>query len=344
MPPLPFSQPPERVLIVRLSHLGDVCHALAVYHGVRRAFPQARLGWAVQPEFAGLIEGLKGLEWLVPFDRRGGWRAWPRLRGALRAHRFDLAIDAQGNWKSAMATRLSGAPLRVGMALSDWREPTAARFMTHHAAPALGEHAMDRAKALVDRLHAGLPLQYHLPLHPTERDDARAWWATIDPLEQASGGHILHLGVPQDPRSWAPERYGELAQRLAERGHFVVLLSGPGEAASGACLEKRFPARPGLVHCVGQRGLRALAARLAVGRERGMRLLVGDSGPSHVAAAVGMGVDLLAGPTFPARTGPWPLTDPTNGEGAHRVLWDGPGSRLADLSVDRVLEWLGARA
>ena len=338
MPPLPFSQPPERILLVRLSHLGDVCHALVVFHGLRQAYPKARIWWAMQPEFAGLVEGLDGLAGVVPFDRRGGWRAWPRMRKELKRLRFDFAVDAQGNWKSAVATRLSGAPIRLGMAKADWREPSAARAMSHLAERARGAHAIDRAHALVRCLGPDLPLRYHLPITQAELEEARRWWKTLGP--ESAPTRILHLGVAGDARSWAPERFAELAERLVERGDAVLILSGPGEAEWGAQLEQRIPPRPGLSHCVGQRGLRALAARFAVARERGARLLVCDSGPSHVAAAVGLGVDVLAGPTFPEKTGPWPLRAETERDGAHRVLWDGPGSRLEELSVDRVFQWL----
>lgn len=334
---LPFPQAPQRILLVRLSHLGDVCHGLAVFHGLRRAFPEARVWWAMQPEFAGLVEGLPGLAGVLPFERGGGWRAWPRLRRAMRACRFDLAVDAQGNWKSGVATYLSGAPIRLGFARADWRERSAARTMTHHALAAHGEHALHRAQALLDRLQPGLPLEFGLPLLPAEREEARVWWQTQG-LE--GPGHVLHLGVERDPRSWPTERFGALAQRLLAQGESVLLLSGPGEAEGGAQLERELPPHPRLVHCVGQRGLRELAARLAVASERGFRLVACDSGPSHVAAAVGLGVDLLAGPTDPRRTGPWPIEASSTEDPVHRVLWDGPGARMLDLEVERVAAWL----
>ncbi len=340
MPTLPLDSPPNRILLVRLSHLGDVCHGLAVFHGVRQAYPQAQVWWAMQPEFAGLVDGLEGLAGVLPFQRRGGWRAWPRLRRAMRALQLDLAIDAQGNWKSAMATYLSGAPVRLGFARADWRERSAARMVTHYAQAAQGPHALHRAQALLERLQPGLPLHYHLPLHAQELAAARDGWQALGPATDAGPGWILHLGAAGDARTWPAQRFGELALRLVAAGKPVLLLSGPAEAQEGDALQRALPAHPLLMHCVGQRGLRDLAARLAVAANAGWRMVACDSGPSHVAAAVGLGVDLLAGPTDPARTGPWPSEPSTDEDPRHRVLWDGPGSSLDGLDVDRVTTWL----
>ena len=118
---------PSRILLVRLSHLGDACHALAVYHALRQAYPQAELWWAVQPEFSDLLRNLPGIKGHLPFDRRGGFAAWPRLRKAARRIGFDLCVDAQGTWKSAWVARFSGAPVRLGLARADWREAGAHR-------------------------------------------------------------------------------------------------------------------------------------------------------------------------------------------------------------------------
>ena len=75
----PSGARPRRILLVRLSHLGDVVHALPVFHALRGAHPRARIGWAVQREFAGLLEGLPGLDEVLDFERRGGARAWLEL-------------------------------------------------------------------------------------------------------------------------------------------------------------------------------------------------------------------------------------------------------------------------
>src|SRR5262245_17380812 len=154
---------PERILIVRLSHLGDVVHALGVFHALHEAFPAARIGWAIQPEFAGLLLGLDGLDRIVTFDRNGGLGAWRSLRRELAHFAPELVVDAQGNTKSAAVALLSGAPRRAAPARADWREPWAA-FSANDRAPLVKRapaHAMQRMEALVRHVVplARLPLR-----------------------------------------------------------------------------------------------------------------------------------------------------------------------------------------
>ena len=330
--PLPRCDP-KRILLVRLSHLGDACHALAVFHALREAFPKAEIWWALQPEFAGLVDNLAGLQGVLPFDRRGGAAAWPRLRKRARAIGFDLAVDAQGNWKSAFVARFSGAKLRLGLAPKDWREPGARRLANHYAAPALGPHAMHKMQALTQALHPGGSLRWDLPLTPEERELGRGLLERSLPKENRAR-RILHLGAPEDPRSWPAKHFAELARGLASAGESVLCLSGPSEAEAGRSLQKDLSSTVHVHHLVDQRGLRALAGLFAAAAEQNLRLVACDSGPSHVAAAVGLGVDLLVGPTDPARTGPW--SDPEKPP-LHRALRKNP---LDLLGPQGVLDWL----
>jgi len=276
---------PSRILIVRLSHLGDVVHALPVYHALRERFPSAVLAWAVQPEFAGLVEGLPGVSQVLRFDRRGGLAAWRRLRRELRVFRADWAIDAQGNWKSAAVTFLSGARRRSGFHASEWREPLA-RFATGDRVPPTPPtegpvHALDRGLHLARTL-AGLDGSW-LPrdwfeLSGEERRRGEDRWREL--LGEAEGEVVLlQLAAAGDPRAWPEEHQRELLLLLAERGATPLALSGPGEAALGARLAGELRGEPRIRHWVGQRGLRELAAFLTVAAERGARFCAGASGP-----------------------------------------------------------------
>ncbi len=341
MSPVP---PPQRILLVRLSHLGDVVHALPVFHGLRRAHPGAEIGWAIQPEFAPLLEGLPGLERRFLFDRRGGARAWLRLRGELRAWRPDWSVDAQGNSKSAAVAWISGAPRRLGMAREDWREPLGARFLHERARVAEGPHAVQRMLALrklVAGAAGGGSASFELGLSAEERAEGeRTLAARMRP--GAGRRWILHLGVGGDRRSWPTESWEGLARHLSDAGEPALLLSGPREADVGEHLARSLAASRNLTHWVGQRGLRPLAAFLGAAAAHALRMVTGDSGPCHVAAAVGLPVDLLAGPQDPERTGPWPPAG--EGRSPHRIL-RAPGSAPAgmqDLSVERVVEVLFA--
>jgi heptosyltransferase I len=313
---------PRRILLVRLSHLGDLVHALPVFHALRARYPRAQLGWVLQPEFAGLVEGLPGLDRSFHFDRRGGARAWPRLAAELAAFGADLAVDAQGNAKSALVSLASGAPRRTGLAREDWREPFAAHALTE-SAPPLGStraaHAMERMEHLARHLGGSDALRRDPGLSQVEL--ARGAAELVGRLGSARAPVLLSLSPPADLRAWPAERWAQLARLLAREGRGVLLISGPAEAELGALLSRELAGAEAVSHWVGQRGLRLLAAFFSAAAQHGARLVACDTGPMHLAAACGLPVLALAGPQDPLRTGPWPIP--------------GPGSRHLVLAADQ---------
>ncbi len=292
-----------RILIVRLSHLGDIVQTLPLHHALRGAYPRARIAWAVQPEFAGLLAGLPGLERVVLFERRSGAAAWPKLVRELGAFGADWSIDAQGNVKSALVALASRAARRSGYARADWRERFAASSVTDPC-PAGDpvEHAVERVLRLTRHV---APDWNGAPRFDAGLSDADLAGGELR-LAQLAAGHggiLLHLSPPEDVRSWPIERFAELARTRAEREH-VVIVSGPAEAAHGHALERELR-HPRIAHAVGQRGLRDLAALFAAAARRGMTFVGCDSGPMHLAWSSGMRVVLLAGPQDERRTGPF---------------------------------------
>lgn len=332
MSPEPSDSPPEpsreappprapagalRVALVRPSHLGDIVCALPVYHALRDALPDARIAWVVQPEFSVLVAGLPGIDRVLRFERERGLGAWSRLRRDLRGFRPDAVIDAQGNAKSAAAVLVSGAPRRIGLARSDWREALGALTVREPAPPApAGAHAVERMLALARhavRALAGPDAEVPAPRFDPglSADELRAGRALADRrLPRGDGAPVIvHLAAPNDVRAWPTAQYRALALELLARGRGVLLLSGPGEAPVGKALRAELGARPGLAHWIGQAHLREAAAFFAAAAERGARLVSCDSGPMHLAAACGLPVVALCGPQDPALTGPWPLPD-----------------------------------
>lgn len=339
---------PQRIALVRLSHLGDVVLALPLFHALRERFPAARLAWVVQSEFAGLLEGLPGLERSVRFERRGGARAWLALKRELGAFDAQLAIDAQGNWKSALATLATGAPRRVGLAPRDWRERGAWAAMNEFAPPldsafetgsgAAREHAMERTRALCEhvtgRKFADAHLRRDVGASTAELAAGRAQLETLAP-GASNELVLLQLSAPDDVRAWPLAHALELARQLARAGRAVLVLSGPAEAEQGRRAAQELAGEARVSHCVGQRGLRALASLFHAASERGASYVGGDTGPTHLAAACGLPVTLLAGPQSHLRTGPWPVATPSTplagsstsvatrselGAGPHRAL------------------------
>ncbi len=308
---------PRRILIVRLSHLGDVVHALGVFHALHAAYPRAEIGWAIQPEFAALLRGLPGLARVFLFGRRGGAGAWLRIARELSRFRADLVVDAQGNAKSAAVAWLARGARRVASAASDWQEPWAA-WLGGERAPALPadeRHAMQRMERLARHLvpETRLPLRTDAGLSPRER--ARGAAALQERLQGAGGAApvLVHLTDPADVRAWPLESWVELGRALRAEGRPVLVLSGPREALAGEALARALPGDPGLVHWRGQDDLRELAGVFEAAALRGSRLIACDSGPMHLAAACGLRVTALEGPQDERRTGPWPAS-------LHRVV------------------------
>ena len=285
-------------------------HALGVVHALHAAYPSAQIAWAIQGEFAGLVEGMPGLSRVIRFGRRESWRAWLAMRRDLREFGANVAVDCQGNLKSAGVVLLSGAKRRLGPARADWREPLGARVMNEFAdaVPGGAKHAMDRMAALVRQLvptRSG-PLRLDAGLSDEELQMGDRALALHLPAG-ATRPALVHISSGDDIRGWPAERWCELIGRLRDSGRGAIVLSGPHEAALGAALRRRLGESELVSHWVGQRGLRTLAAVFHSAARRGLSLVGCDSGPAHLAAAHGLGVVLLAGPQDATRTGPWPL-------------------------------------
>jgi heptosyltransferase-1 len=304
---------PLRVLVVRLSAMGDVIHGIPAIAALRRERPNLQIGWLVEQRWMELLcahppermqprSELKPLvEWVHVSDFKG-WRkglssvtTWRDMSGCMRevrAMKYHVALDLQGAIRSAMATRLSGAKSRVGAV--EPRELPARRFYTT-LVTTLGDHVVEHALSLASAV-AGADLTYEPPVFP--QDPATEAWA--DRFYSSIGFRrlaILNPGAGWGAKCWPPESYGAIAQALAERGMGVMVNFGPDEEqlaqqvrdASGAV------ARP--VNC-------SVSELIALTR-RASLFVGGDTGPMHLAAALGVPVVALFGPTRPERNGPY---------------------------------------
>jgi heptosyltransferase I len=302
----------NRILIVRLGALGDVVHAIPVAAALRRAFPAARIDWLVSARHRQILD-------LVPvIDRRlvvngaadAAWGSSPWKAGPiaeLRRARYDVAIDLQGLVKSAILARLSGAGEVVGFATSYLRERLARLFYTDVYDPGCGGIYDPRETRHVVEINLGL-LQLlgvaggvpEFPIEPVESAIAAA-------VRQQTGGRyaLLNPGAQWPNKRWAPARFGQVAAALRKRYDLTsVALWGSGERAL---------ADEVVAHADGA-ALVSPAASIAdlVALARGAALMMsGDTGPMHIAAAVGTPIVGIFGPTRPSRNGPWSPNDVT---------------------------------
>jgi heptosyltransferase I len=301
---------PTRVLIVRLGALGDVVHAIPVAAALRRAFPQARIDWLVSAKHREILD-------LVPvIDRRlvindrgdaaGGTSLIPALR-ELRRARYDVAIDLQGLIKSALFARLSGAPRVIGFSSRYARERAARLFYTDVHDPGRGGLYDPRETRHVVELNLGvltlLGIRGARVEFPIERQPSVAAQMIV---EQTGGRYaLLNPGAAWSNKRWPPARMAAVATDLRRRhGLTSVVLWGPGEEALAA---EVVAAAEGAALLSPQTTVADLVA-LA----RGAALMVsGDTGPTHIASAVGTPLVGIYGPTRPARNGPMSPLDLT---------------------------------
>lgn len=297
-----------KVLIVRTSAMGDVVHALPVLRALRRGMPQARIAWVVERAFAPLLEGHPDLDlvlpvalraWRRPAAARDAFREAARALRALRGFAPDVALDLMGNHKAGLLARLSGARRILGPARPHRREPSSAVWITEGVAVA-GEHAVDRMLAVAGALGlAASPADFGGDLLLRGPREGGA------PPDAGRPYVVLQAGAGWANKVYPPSFWGEVAWRLhRETGLEVRVATAPGEEhlAREVAASSRGAART--VDAASFFDLAALA--------RSCRLFLGgDTGPLHLAHALGAPVLCVMGPTDPRRNGPYAAADRT---------------------------------
>jgi lipopolysaccharide heptosyltransferase I len=292
----PGRQGPSKILIVRLGSLGDLVHTLPAVAAIRRAYPRAEIDWLVDAPHRPFLEMVPVISSLVVLRERGA-RGWLEVRKVLRSRAYDVALDFQGLLKSAALARLSGAKRVVGFDRAALREGAAAPLYTERVPVDEGQHVIRKNLRLAAAIGASSD-DIELPITPPAS-------SVVDAFVGALAGPyaLLNPGAAWPNKRWPPDRLGAVARWLRERHGLVsVVLWGPGEAdAAGAAVA----ASAGTARLAPETSLPDLVA-LA----RGARLMIsGDTGPLHIAAASGVPIVALFGPTNPKRNGPWDEAD-----------------------------------
>jgi heptosyltransferase I len=288
-----------KILIVKLSSIGDIIHALPALANIRRETPGAEIGWTVDSRFAEILRGSTMIDHLIEIDSRS-------LRGGkvieemlldiskqfkpLRERKFDIALDMQGLLKSAAVARFSGAKKRWGFSRKDLREP-ASRFLYTDTVPIEPQtHVIRKNISLASKALDIKPTEvdFEFPIFTT--DDQKAEADAI--AEKATGDFvILNPAGGWVTKLWHPEKYGELADMISEKlGLAPVVTIGPGEEELGETVLKNSKSGKTTIAKTSLKGFYELAkrARLYVG---------GDTGPTHLAIAAKTPVVGIFGPT-----------------------------------------------
>jgi heptosyltransferase I len=287
--------PPRTICIIRLSAIGDTCHAVPLVHALKRRWPDARISWIIGKAESRLISLLPDIELLTVDKRRFGTELW-RLRAALAPRRFDLLLHMHVSLRASLLSTLVHAPVKVGF---DWLRARDLQWMftNHKIAPRQREHVLDSFWGFAEAL--GIMerrLEWNFPLP----EDACEYAQRVIPDGQAT---LLISPCSSHPmRNWRAEHYARVCEHAVRHwGLRIVLCGGPSRAERE--MGERIVAKVG-VPVVNQIGRDTLPQMLAL--LRAARVLISpDSGPAHMATAVGTPVIGLYAPTNPERSGPY---------------------------------------
>lgn len=304
-PEVLFSLPDApRILILKPSSLGDIVHGLPVLAAIRSSRPESRISWLVARAFAPFLQNHPAIDELIIFDRTRFGKMWfnpfatrdfLKFVRDLRRRRFDLIIDLQGLLRSGLLARLAGAGRRVGFA--DAREG-GWLFYTHRVAPPPSAvHAVDRNLAVAAALGMrGAPPTFDLGITDAEMTAARS---ILGSVADAPFAAILP-GARWSSKQWRKDGFASVIDHLENNERLrCIILGGPDDAPLAASIAAACTTRPS--NLAGQTTLRELTAILSLAA----RVICVDSGPMHIAAALGRPITAIFGPTNPSRTGPY---------------------------------------
>jgi lipopolysaccharide heptosyltransferase I len=318
---------PKRVLIIKPSAIGDVVHALPVLPRLRKLWPDAKLTWLITPACAALVQNHPFIDEVILFQRKRWGRGWYNpaalwdLGGFLhdlRQRNFDLVIDLQGLFRSAWVAGASGAPRRIGFANAREFAPLFYNELVDCSWE--HDHAVDRYLKIASTLGCpNGPVEFVFAVG----DQDRKYIEGLIPAETPFA--VLMPGANWATKRWPVERYAELAKVLKDRFGLESVTAG---ASADIKLAKTVNAK---FDVTGKTTLRQIVALL----ERAKLVIGNDTGPMHMAAAMGVPLVTPYGPTNPERTGPFGRDDSV-------VLLDLPCSPCYSRTCSHhsCMEWL----
>lgn len=289
--PLP---PPRTLCLLRTSALGDVTHVVPLVRTLQRARPQTRLTWIVGKLEHRLVGDIDGVEFVV-FDKAAGLRGFGDVKRALGGRRFDALLHLQVALRANALSALVRAPLRIGYDRARSRD-LHGLFVNRRIAARSGEHVLDAMAGFLEPL--GLrqtAVEWDLPIPEAAHEVA----ARLLPGDAAT--LIVSPCSSHAARNWLPERYAAIIDHAHRRGWRVALCGGPGahERSFGDAIAARCAVPP--VDLIGKDTLKQFLALC----RRASIVLTPDSGPMHMANAVGTKVIGLHAASNPERSGPY---------------------------------------
>ncbi len=296
----------QNILIIKMSSLGDVIHTLPFAGALRQRFPKARISWLVHPQFGAFIPGPPIIDEVLYFDKaafnkmdfKGKWRTLKNLRHTLREKHFDLVIDMQGLFKSAVMSLLTGSATRIGY--GEMREGSGL-VSKAIIGPHIKDHVIERYLDVARFLGADVKeVAFPMPSLQLETETVEKKLAALG-LVQGTPYIVLAPGARWETKRWPAGHFAKLAQKFMDEGYSVVLCGAPDDVKLGERIRELTNYPKPLFDLIGRTSLRELGALI----KGALFYVSADTGPLHIATAFKKDLVALYGPTRPDRTGPY---------------------------------------
>ncbi len=335
------SQAISSICILRLSAIGDVCHAVAAVQAIQRAHPQAKITWVIGKVEAMLLAGLPGVEFVI-FDKKQGKAAFKQLKAHFKGHKFDVLLHMQVAFRANLAARCIPAKVKVGFDKGRSKE-LHSLVINQRIGPQQEPHVLEGFQNFARAIGAECDTpSWDMPVSDEDKREAEVLLAGLTRI------FVISPAASKAERNWLPERYAALAEHAAGQGFSVVLTGGPTELERNLSEAIIAHAQCDITNLVGKTKLKTLLCVLA----QAQLVLAPDTGPAHMAVTVGTPVIGLYAHSNPKRTGPYLYQEyvvdvyhdnlmAQKGKSAQQLKW---GTRvkgsdlMSQISIERVAQ------
>lgn len=287
-------QQPSNICILRLSAIGDVCHAIAAVQSIQNHYPKANITWVIGKVEADLVSGLPGVN-LVVFDKKQGKTAYKNLKERFKNVQFDVLLHMQVALRANLAAYCIPAKVKIGF---DWQRAKEGHslFINRRICAQKCAHVLEGFMGFAQAI--GVPIYkptWKMPVSEADKAFAK------QQLKGLNKVLVISPAASASERNWLSQRYAEVAKHANQRGFSVVLTGSPAESEQRLASEiisfVDFP----ILNLVGKTSLKQLLCII----EQASLVIAPDTGPAHMAVTVGTPVIGLYAYSNPARTGPY---------------------------------------
>lgn len=289
-----LSEQPNDICILRLSAIGDVCHAVSAVQAIQAYYPKASITWVIGKVEAALLDGLPGVKFVI-FDKKQGKIAYQHLRKAFKNKQFDVLLHMQVALRANLAARCIPAKVKIGF---DWHRAKEAHslFINQRIKKQQYAHVLEGFMGFAQAI--GVPSyepQWQMPVSDLDRKAAAHYLQGIEKVV------VIAPAASSPERNWVPQRYAEVATHAYNQGFSIVLTGGPSELDQCLASEIMQHIDVPVLDLVAKTSLKELLCVL----EQAALVIAPDTGPAHMAVTVGTPVIGLYAHSNPARTGPY---------------------------------------